>query len=237
MDGPPPIPDDTPNWGRHMIERMDWFNERISSVQREVSQLRHELDAQSQSFDRFMASVQNETMTTRRLAQEAADDVKSLRDEVLRSSTQNAQQNSTLEALILEIKSLRTHVQVPDGYKRNGLTGMRLLLVEDDPLLADTLMRQLTQRGADVTPVASAEHAREVATARTFDCALVDVGLPGEDGVSLGHWLKSGGVHVVLTTGFPRWRLFDGQSAFTVIEKPARDLDEIVDALRKRVAA
>lgn len=59
---------------------------------------------------------------------------------------------------------------------------MRILVVEDDALVADAMHRGLTQSGFAVDRVASAELAEAAMQQEHFDLLLVDLGLPGMDG-------------------------------------------------------
>src|SRR5947209_1258333 len=60
-----------------------------------------------------------------------------------------------------------------------------ILVVDDEPLIRDTLREYLAQEGFAVTACASAEEALPLAAERPFDVALCDVQLPGLDGVEL----------------------------------------------------
>ena len=62
---------------------------------------------------------------------------------------------------------------------------MRLLIVEDDAMLADGLARSLRQSGYAVDWVDSAERAQLAVEHETFDLVVLDVGLPGIDGFEL----------------------------------------------------
>src|ERR1051325_8748469 len=62
---------------------------------------------------------------------------------------------------------------------------MRLLIVEDDAMLADGLARTLRRTGHTVDCVASAEHALLALDHDAFDVILLDVGLPGMGGFDL----------------------------------------------------
>jgi DNA-binding response OmpR family regulator len=70
---------------------------------------------------------------------------------------------------------------------------MRILLVEDDALVADAVVRGLSLAGFTVDHAASAELARAALQAEPFDLAVVDIGLPGADGLSLLAALRSEG--------------------------------------------
>ena len=62
---------------------------------------------------------------------------------------------------------------------------MRILIVEDDPVIASTMSRGLTLNGYVVEHVPSAEAATAALLSGQFDLAIVDLGLPQEDGASL----------------------------------------------------
>ena len=62
---------------------------------------------------------------------------------------------------------------------------MRVLIVEDDEVIASTMSRGLTLNGYVVEHVSSAEAASAALLSEQFDLAIVDLGLPQEDGTSL----------------------------------------------------
>jgi DNA-binding response OmpR family regulator len=62
---------------------------------------------------------------------------------------------------------------------------MRLLIVEDDALLADGLARTLRRAGHAVDCVEDAEHGWLALEAESFDLVILDLGLPGRDGFDL----------------------------------------------------
>jgi len=78
------------------------------------------------------------------------------------------------------------------GGARASLT-MRLLLVEDDYLVADAIVRGLSLAGFTVDHAGSAEIARAALSVEHFDLAIVDIGLPAADGLSLLNSLRKEG--------------------------------------------
>jgi DNA-binding response OmpR family regulator len=70
---------------------------------------------------------------------------------------------------------------------------MRLLIVEDDDIVADAVARGLTTDQCRVERVTSAEAALALIAASHFDLAVVDIGLPGADGLSFVRRLRSAG--------------------------------------------
>jgi DNA-binding response OmpR family regulator len=62
---------------------------------------------------------------------------------------------------------------------------MRALVVEDDPVIRDAVCRALSREGYAADSVGSAEQAKSALHAEHFDLAIVDIGLPAEDGLQL----------------------------------------------------
>jgi two-component system phosphate regulon response regulator OmpR len=60
-----------------------------------------------------------------------------------------------------------------------------ILCVDDDDRLRDLLKRYLTREGHDVTTAKDAETARRMMATMSFDLVILDVMMPGEDGLSL----------------------------------------------------
>src|SRR6202165_2628441 len=70
---------------------------------------------------------------------------------------------------------------------------VRLLIVEDDDIVADAITRGLTAANYSVHRVISAEAAQAALVNEEFAMAVIDVGLPGADGLSLVRRLRSAG--------------------------------------------
>jgi DNA-binding response OmpR family regulator len=70
---------------------------------------------------------------------------------------------------------------------------MRLLVVEDDDIVADAITRGLSAEKYSVHRVSSAEAAQSAMATEDFALAVIDVGLPGADGLTLVRRLRSGG--------------------------------------------
>src|SRR3984893_13527467 len=62
---------------------------------------------------------------------------------------------------------------------------MRILAVEDNDLVADAIVRGMAMAGFAVDRAATAEAAGAALAAEHFDLAVLDIGLPGADGLSL----------------------------------------------------
>ena len=68
---------------------------------------------------------------------------------------------------------------------------MRLLLVEDDELLGHGLASGLTQAGFAADWVKTGEDAQAAFETAHYDAAILDIGLPGMDGLSLLRLLRN----------------------------------------------
>lgn len=76
---------------------------------------------------------------------------------------------------------------------------MRILLTEDDPQLGRATQIGLEQSGYAVDWVTSAEHAHTAVKLHDYGCILLDLGLPGQDGMqALGVLRDSGYAGAVL---------------------------------------
>jgi DNA-binding response OmpR family regulator len=73
---------------------------------------------------------------------------------------------------------------------------MRILVVEDDALVADAIRRGLAEAGYAVDHVESAERASTALGSESFDLAVVDIGLPGADGLVLLQRMRRAGTAV-----------------------------------------
>lgn len=70
---------------------------------------------------------------------------------------------------------------------------MRLLLVEDDVMVASGIKLGLADAGYAVDWVGNAERALDVSLRETFDVAIIDIGLPGMGGLALTQRLRKEG--------------------------------------------
>ncbi|MCX7274505.1 MAG: response regulator transcription factor, partial [Burkholderiales bacterium] len=69
---------------------------------------------------------------------------------------------------------------------------MRVLVVEDDPLVADVVATGLRNAGFAVDQVRSAESAETALVTEHFDLIVLDLGLPGRDGLQFLASLRRG---------------------------------------------
>jgi DNA-binding response OmpR family regulator len=73
---------------------------------------------------------------------------------------------------------------------------MRILVVEDDFLVADAIRRGLCMSGFAVDCTSDAEQAATALAAEHFDLALLDIALPGADGLTFLRRLRHSGTHL-----------------------------------------
>jgi two-component system phosphate regulon response regulator OmpR len=69
-------------------------------------------------------------------------------------------------------------------------TNKMLMAVDDEPELLDLLQEYLGRHGFEMCTAPNAAHARELVMQRVPDLAILDVNMPGENGLSLARWLR-----------------------------------------------
>ncbi|MGD9916036.1 MAG: response regulator [Rhizobiaceae bacterium] len=67
----------------------------------------------------------------------------------------------------------------------------RIVVVEDEPDLREAVVEYLELNGYDVTAAADAAEARALVETERFHLAILDIAMPGEDGLSLARFLRS----------------------------------------------
>jgi two-component system phosphate regulon response regulator OmpR len=70
------------------------------------------------------------------------------------------------------------------------VTQPQILVVDDDPAIRELISEYLSDAGYTVTTAADAAAMRGAVEARVPDVVLLDIGLPGEDGLSLARYLR-----------------------------------------------
>ena len=124
--------------------------------------------------------------------------------------------------------------------RAGGLTGNRvmqnlgsLLFVEDNFLVASAAVGVLGDHGFSVQAVRDAHAALELIAARRFDCAVIDVELPGGmSGVELAHAIRRRwpAFPMLLATGYDADHVAAPEGV-PVIQKPYR-FQEIIASVR-----
>ncbi len=85
---------------------------------------------------------------------------------------------------------------------------MRILVVEDDPDLQRQVVEALGQAGYVADAAANGEEAHHLGDTEPYDAVILDLGLPGMDGVTvLERWRQEGRAFpVLILTARDRWR-------------------------------
>ena len=111
---------------------------------------------------------------------------------------------------------------MPDALLASALRGRRILVVEDEYMMADDLQYDLEQAGAQVIgPVPSvADALRLLATQEAIDGAILDVNLRGEKAYPVADVLRERGIPFVLATGYEQWALPEAYKDVPRCEKP-----------------
>jgi two-component system, OmpR family, response regulator len=84
---------------------------------------------------------------------------------------------------------------------------LRLLLVEDDPVLVDTLKKNLQHAGYAVDTAANGVDAEYLGSENSYDIVVLDLGLPQRTGLEvLRHWRAAGNATpVIVLTARDAW--------------------------------
>jgi len=100
------------------------------------------------------------------------------------------------------------------------LKGKRILVVEDEALIAVMVEDMLIEMGSEVVgPAATIEQALALARAEQLDGAVLDVNVRGERIDPVADALAARGVPMLFATGYGEVKLGSGAAA-TVIDKP-----------------
>lgn len=121
------------------------------------------------------------------------------------------------------------------------MADLRLLLVDDEVDFLEPMKARIERRGIACVTAAGGKEALTILGSSPIDCAVVDVRMPGMDGLELLRRLRRlyPAVPVILLTGHASVELgVKGMElgAFEYLLKPI-ELDELLDAVRRSVAA
>lgn len=116
----------------------------------------------------------------------------------------------------------------------------RVLIVEDDPDFAESLMIALGVRDCDVDIARTGEEAIHKFRNLTYDIAFMDIKLPGKNGVESLAEIRDfcPTAHVVMMTGFSEVALLERArkaGAVDILRKPFRlkEMFEYIDNLKR----
>jgi PAS domain S-box-containing protein len=122
---------------------------------------------------------------------------------------------------------------------RRGLEGKRILIVEDEPLVAMELEGNLTAAGCEVIgPAGTIEQAKSLVAAGEFDAVLVDVNLAGRAVDEIAAALTQKNCPFAFVTGYGREALPRGFQDAVMLGKPFSQTQVLaaVEALLYRTA-
>ncbi len=86
----------------------------------------------------------------------------------------------------------RRHFHALKDRGRVSLPDTHLLVVDDDERIRGLLQKFLIRNGFLVTAARDAAHARRLLAGLEFDLIVLDVMMPGEDGIIAGHAICAG---------------------------------------------
>jgi two-component system, OmpR family, response regulator len=127
--------------------------------------------------------------------------------------------------------------------ERSDMKNISLLLVDDEDDFRTTLANRLKRRNFDVTDADSGEKALEIMKNNSFDVAIIDIKMPGIDGIETLKRVKKIDPHmeVILLTGHASIEAgIEGikSGAYDYVIKPCTVNDlmvKIVDAFRRGI--
>jgi CheY-like chemotaxis protein len=103
------------------------------------------------------------------------------------------------------------------------VTGSTVLVVDDEVGMRDTMVAILELHGYRVSSAADGEAALRAVHASPFDVVVMDIKMPGRDGVSVLRDIGSPPPHVILMTAYAleeQLRSAVAADAFAVLHKP-----------------
>ena len=113
--------------------------------------------------------------------------------------------------------------------------GQRVLLVDDNEAICEVLLLALTDAGFAVTCAHDTAAARKALNWSGFDVVVLDVNMPGENGLSLADYAAALGAAVIFITGDPNTMTTLDLLANRKLDKPFRLVDliaAVTDAAR-----
>jgi DNA-binding NtrC family response regulator len=118
------------------------------------------------------------------------------------------------------------------------MTGFAVLVVDDEPGMRDTLMAILELNGYRVSSAPDGETAVAAIRKGAFDVVVMDVRMPGRDGVSVLEEMGDPPPQIILMTAYAQEERLHAAikaNAFAIVHKPfdtRRMLSLVADAAR-----
>jgi CheY-like chemotaxis protein len=104
---------------------------------------------------------------------------------------------------------------------RNTLTGRKVLVVEDEAMIAGLIEMTLGEAGCSIVgPVATLEQAFETLERERLDAALLDIRLNGRDVYAVADALNTRGIPFIFISGFTQKQMPPGYRKCPYIAKP-----------------
>jgi len=116
-----------------------------------------------------------------------------------------------------------------------------VILVEDDALVRKLLEKRLVLAGWEVTALRDGSNLASTLAERPADMILIDLGLPGADGLTLVEQIRAQGVvaPILVLTAYELPHLHAtvrGAGANDLVQKPY-DQEELIHRMRRLMAA
>ncbi len=117
------------------------------------------------------------------------------------------------------------------------MEAFRVLVVDDESDFLETIVKRLRKRKIDAMGVASGQHALELLEKEHFDVVILDVRMPGMDGIETLKEMKKRRplMEVIMLTGHASVESgMQGMQygAFDYVMKPA-EMDDLLDKVRQ----
>ena len=127
-----------------------------------------------------------------------------------------------------EWKSIHKQGHQEDREGINGTRKIRVIIIDDEPVIADTVVEILNGEGFEAMAVSSGTSAIELAKAFDPDVVLSDVIMPGLNGIETGIRIREIAPNC-------RVILFSGQAATVDLLEEAREQGHHFDILAKPI--
>lgn len=117
----------------------------------------------------------------------------------------------------------------------SGLAGLRILVVEDQFLIADDMRRAVAELGGEVVgPCPTVEAAQAVLAERPVDFAILDLNLQGDEVFPVAGELKRRAIPFAFATGYEAWVVPPEFQDRPLLHKPvaSKELEKTLAELR-----